>query len=144
MQLVLLGLPLAFFVSFIASGLSGLLYHVVTYGWSEPEMFGWGGAFLLLGVIGLMVTAPSHIMFLIFGVVRRTQLSRHITGSAIAALVVGACAIFLVDAIGSKGLGFTTSSIASGIICMAIMIVIVAIFKHPKAEQGSAHQPTIR
>jgi hypothetical protein len=89
------GLILSPPAAFVGGGLGSWACQFCKFGMRTPEMFGWLGIFLLLGLYALIAAAPALLIMLAFGVSRCTPPRKHAFLSIAVPFLLGGVSIIL-------------------------------------------------
>ena len=114
-------------VAFVGAGLTGCALQALIYGMRSPEHLGWGGAFVLAGLIGLIAAAPAVLAVLVYGIAWCTPLGRHVFVSTLVPLVLGGIALVLCILVDPQDITLYGFVVAAAT-CVAITIAVVELW----------------
>ena len=133
--LVCVGAFLSVQAAFVAAGLTGCALAILESGLSAPEMFGWAGFFILIGLNVLIMVAPALMAILACGVRWRTPLRRHAWWSMALPSFLGVFATVRSVLINVEEL-WVSGILSAGTPCLAITIVAEILMKRKLQHQA--------
>jgi len=124
-----LGLLLTVASAFVAGGLISTIIHIFHYGLKSPEMFGWFGAFYILGMYSLISTAPGLLIVFIISIIKYSPIKLRILFNIIMSFTLSSI-ITLLWYINFINIDTIFGLSVSGAICIFIVIITELLLRN--------------
>lgn len=125
-----LGLLLTIVSAFVAGGLIPSIIYICQHGLKTPEMFGWFGAFYILGMYSLISTAPGLLIVFIMSIIKYSPIKLRILFNVVLASVLSAIMMIVGFGFNFINIDTTFGLIEAGAICIFIVIIAELLLRN--------------
>lgn len=116
--------------AFLGGGVAGLTIYVVEFGTREPEMFGWLGSLIILGIPPLVTAAPAIVIMTALFFIWSLPAGRHALLSIALSPVLGSLAYIVLYMCSRSGIGLSLYAyLISGTVCLVVGCCVEILLK---------------